>query len=344
MQSPKRALEEWNIDLPHIESPDQGLINGTWILGNPPQYVLQWVNPIFSPLIHQDLQVVLKHLTQKGCITPNLIPTKDGSPCWVEENGCWRIWSFIEGSTIHKIDSSSIATQAGALVGTFHRALSDLEHTFIAPQRDIHNTPERMNELKAALDRANGHPLEKEATELGEKILQSWKLWDGTMDQPKRICHGDLKISNLRFNSDQTKGVCLIDLDTIGPNPLSVELGDAWRSWCNRSGEDDPTAAQFDVEIFAASAKAWMSHAPELLTIEKESLVGGVERICLELSARFCSDAINNSYFKENRERYPKIGMHNLIRAQSQYTLAMSAKENRSICTQIINQSYGEKY
>ena len=343
MQSPKRALEEWGIALPYLESPDQGLINGTWILGNPPQYVLQWVNPIFSPRIHTDLQIILKHLESKGNTTPQLITTTSGHPCWEEDHGCWRIWSFIEGSTIHSVHSLSIAQQAGALVGSFHRALSDLDHQFVAPQRDIHNTPQRMNDLRKSLEHAVGHPLEKEATILGEKILHAWELWDGTLNQPTRICHGDLKISNLRFNTDQTKGVCLIDLDTVGPNPLSVELGDAWRSWCNRSGEDDPSSAQFDVEIFAASAKAWIAHAPEILPIEKESLVGGIERICLELSARFCSDAINNSYFKENREKYPQKGGHNLIRAQSQYNLARSAKEHRSTCTQIIHQSYQER-
>lgn len=343
MQSPKRALEEWNITLPYLESPDQGLINGTWILGAPPKYVLQWVNPIFSPLIHRDLQIILEHLESTGYTTPRLIETTSGQPCWEEEDGCWRIWSFIEGSTIHSIQSPSIAQQAGALVGSFHRALSDLTHKFIAPQRDIHNTPQRMDDLKTSLNNAKGHPLEEEATKLGEKILQGWKSWDGTLDQPTRICHGDLKISNLRFNSDQTKGVCLIDLDTIGPNPLSVEMGDAWRSWCNRSGEDDPSSAHFDVDIFSASAKSWIQHAPELLPIEKESLVGGIERICLELSARFCSDAINNSYFKENREKYPQKGVHNLIRAQSQYNLAQSAKNNRTLCTTIINQSYQER-
>ena len=69
-------------------------------------------------------------------------------------------------------------------------------------------------------------------------------------------------------------------------------------------------------------------------SLEKESLVGG-KASAFELSARFCSDAINNSYFKENRELYPPIS---LVRAQSQVALAMSAKENRSICTKIIAQ------
>jgi thiamine kinase-like enzyme len=343
MQSTQHALQQWPFFLPCTESSDQGLINGTWILGSPPQYVLQWVNPIFSPLIHLDLKIILAHLQSKGCVMPKLVPTKNGLPCWEEEDGCWRVWSFIEGSTIHAVNSPEIAVQAGALVGRFHSALQDLQHQFIAPQRDVHNTPQRMNDLKEALNRVKGHHLEAKATKLAKEILSSWNAWDGTLEQPKRICHGDLKISNLRFDTTLTKGLCLIDLDTIGPNPLSVELGDAWRSWCNQSGEDDPQAASFDIDIFTASAQAWITAAPELLDIELESLVGGIERICLELSARFCADAINNSYFKENRKKYPQKGVHNLIRAQSQFNLARSAQDQRISCEQVIQKAYKER-
>jgi len=343
MQKPEHALTQWSLSLPCAESPDQGLINGTWILGSPPQYVLQWVNPIFSPLIHQDLQVILSHLEQQGLLTPTLLPTTSGDPCWEEEEGCWRIWSFIPGQTIHKIDTPQTAQLAGALVGKFHSGLSDLDHQFIAPQRDIHNTPARMNDLQKALEASNGHPLEKETVALGEAILKNWSNWDGTLELPKRICHGDLKISNLRFDTKLTQGLCLIDLDTIGPNSFCVELGDAWRSWCNKSGEDDPKAAQLDMDIFEASARSWIQHAPKLQPIEVETLSSGIERICLELSARFCADAINNSYFKENREKYPQIGVHNLVRAQSQYNLACSANQKRTACQAIIERTHMEK-
>ena len=93
MESPQTAIKQWNISLPIFESSDQGLINGTWMLGDPPQYVLQWVNPIFSPLIHEDLLVITEHLHQQGYTTPRLIQTSSRQNCWEEESGCWRVWS-----------------------------------------------------------------------------------------------------------------------------------------------------------------------------------------------------------------------------------------------------------
>ena len=337
MQNPKLVLKEFNLHNSALhESPDQGLINGTWVVGSPPSHILQWVNPIFSPLIHHDLEVVTHHLAHKGLVTPKLLKTTTNELFWKDLEGCWRIWSFIKGSTKHSIDTPKTARAAGQLVGQFHCALADLDHNFIAPSRDIHNTPARMQDLEEALEHAQGHPLEKKAIVLGEAILRAWHAWDGNLDQPSRICHGDLKISNLRFDETGEKGVCLIDLDTVGTGSFSVEMGDAFRSWCNRSREDEPDKAHFDIDIFSQSVLSWIQAAPQLSPIEKESIVSGVERICLELSARFCADAINNSYFKEDLVQFPQKGLHNLVRAQSQFTLARSVLSQRSQCEEII--------
>ena len=142
------------------------------------------------------------------------------------------------------------------------------------------------------------------------------------MDLPTRLTHGDLKISNILFQQDRDHGQALIDLDTIGYQSLAAEMGDAWRSWCNPAGEGNPDEARFDSEIFAASLTGWAASGPAITNREKQNLVAGIERICLELSARFCTDAINNSYFAEDRDRYPQKGQHNLIRAQSQFPLS----------------------
>ena len=133
----------------------------------------------------------------------------------------------------------------------------------------------------------------------------------------------------------------VIDLDTIGPSTLAVELGDAWRSWCNPAGEDNPDAVCFSIEAFSASAAGWLegwsSVGVPISADEKQSLVPGIERICLELSARFCTDSLKNSYFKEDLQRHPVVGTHNLIRAKSQLRLAREAKSNAESCQRILN-------
>jgi hypothetical protein len=336
--TPEEALSHWNLSAPISTSDDQGLINQTWLVGSQPKYVLQWVNPIFDEKIHEDISAVIKHIRTKGTILPQLIQLPDGRNCLPDKEGTWRMLQFVPGRTLHSITNTQIAIAAGTLVGQFHEQLLDFDHEWIAPRRDIHNTPERMNDLQNALEKADGHPLEVPSRKLGGAILNAWKNWDGTLEQPLRVCHGDLKISNLRFDQITNRGVCLIDLDTLGPQMLSVEMGDAWRSWCNPSGESNPDEVYFDTDYFSQSAQSWLQQIPHLLDIEKQSLVAGIERICLELSARFCADAINNNYFKEDRVAHPIAGQHNLIKATSQYALAKQVNTNRIICEQKIKE------
>jgi hypothetical protein len=324
-------LDHWSIDPIIQTSPHQGLINHTWLIGAPTQGVLQWVNPIFDPRVHDDIHALTTHLASKGLVTTTLRPTTDGRHYVADsEGGYWRLLSFVPGLTFDTIQDTDHAFAAGALVGQFHNALSDFEHEWQAPFRDSHNTPIRMQQLTEALEHADGHPLEGPARELGNAILNDWTNWQGTLELPIRSTHGDLKISNLHFTRDlhshQIQGLCLLDLDTIGKGDYSVEMGDAWRSWCNPAGESNVSDTHFDLNFFEASARGWLSTVGHLEPIEVQNLGPGIQRICLELAARFCTDAILNTYFKEDRQTHPQIGTQNLLRAKSQYKLATSVK------------------
>lgn len=330
------ALSRWGLDLPLSPAPDAGLINRTWLVGEPPQAVLQWVNPIFKPSVHLDIEAITARLAERGLPTPRLLRDAAGA-LWIEdESACWRLMTFIPGRTLHRLDGPERAAAAGRLVGRFHAATAGWDYAFQHRRPGAHDTLAHMATLRAALDEADGHPLAGPARELGAGILLDWDRWEGDLDQPARVCHGDLKVSNLRFDPSGRDAVCLLDLDTMAALPLSVEMGDAWRSWCNPAGEEDPEASRFDLSLFQASAQAWLSEVGPLSDQERASLVPGVERICLELAARFCADAIRNSYFREDRERHPQRGAHNLLRARSQHQLARSAKAQRAAASEIV--------
>lgn len=332
------ALAYWPENYPRTPvrvAPDPGLINRTYLIGEPPAAVLQWVNPIFDPLIHLDMDALTRHLEASGLPTSRLIPTTEGR-LWVDDvSGVWRLMTFIEGRTLSSLTSPSQAAEAGALIGRFHAAVADWEYELVSPRRNIHDTPARMKELQNALEKADGHPLATQTRDLGTKILGDWQTWDGELDLPERICHGDLKISNVRFDHVD-RAHCMIDLDTVEPMPFACEMGDAWRSWCNPANEDQPDQTRFDVETFVVSARAWLKNAPVLSAAEHRSLVPGIERICLELAGRFAADAVNNSYFREDLEQHPVAGSHNLLRAKSQLLLARSVRDARRTCEEAL--------
>ena len=332
MMNAEEALSHWDSRDPLRRDPDGGLINQTWLVGEPPWAVLQWVNPIFDPAVHHDIEAVTARLEEAGLTTPRLIPTTTGELWKTSGSECWRLLTYLPGRTLHRVETPEQAAEAGRLVGRFHAALEGWSYKKKASGRHIHDTTLHMSELHAACAEARGHPLAAAASDLGADILRRWSDWDGEMPRRQRFCHGDLKISNLRFATASEQAIGLIDLDTLGPMPIACEMGDAWRSWCNPAGEDDPQDVVFDVELFTASARAWLAEAPDLDEAELRALVPGIERICLELAARFCADALRNTYFREDRERYPEIGTHNLTRARAQWALARSVRQAREAC------------
>ncbi len=314
-----------------------GLINHTWTLGAPPSHVLQWVSPIFDPRIHSDIDAVTRRLVAIGITTPRLVPARGGS-LWIDDSvhGCWRVQTYIAGRTLHQLPSTEAAVSCGRLVGSFHSALEDWSYRFQAPRRAIHDTPARMEELEAALARLAGNPLEPDIRQLGERVLAAWRALEPAPQCPLRYGHGDLKVSNIRFSARSDEAVALIDLDTVGPLPVPVELGDAWRSWCNPAGEDRPETTRFSLELFESALRGWCTTGPGLSPDERAALVPTIETICLELSARFCTDAVDASYFREDRGRFPVAGSHNLHRGRCQLALAESLHRQRAQAERIV--------
>ncbi len=62
---------------------------------------------------------------------------------------------------------------------------------------------------------------------------------------------------------------------------------------------------------------------------ERESLALGLERIALELAARFATDALEERYFAWDPARFASRGEHDLLRARGQLSLYRQARETR---------------
>ena len=309
-----------------------GLINSTFVVGEPPQAVIQCLHPVFGPRVNEDIEAVTEHLVARGMMTPRLLRTDEGA-LWVEEDGTWRALSWVPGHTHHTLKDPALAAEAGALVARWHRSTEDLEHDFAFSRPLAHDMGHHMEVLQQAVDERPEHPLATDVARLGQELAEAYARLGAPDGFSLGITHGDLKISNLRFD-EQGRGLCLVDLDTLGRLPLSVELGDAWRSWCNPASEDD-AETRFDLQLFEASARGYLAERPlarELL----ELLPAGVERICVELSARFAADALRESYFGWDASRFETRGQHNLLRARGQAALARSVREKRSEMERIL--------
>ncbi len=316
----------------HVSRLSGGLINDTFALGR--HFVLQRLHRIFQPQVNLDIAALTPVLAAAGVPVPRIVLAKSGEP-WVEFDdpdsewgGAWRILTRLPGDTLHRLSSPQQAENAGEMVARFHTALRDSQHRFHFTRPGAHDTHGHFRTLEAALAEHVGHRLHAHVAELAAELHIRWQAWGEIPQLPERVIHGDLKVSNLLFTGEDVVGV--LDLDTMARSSLDVELGDALRSWCNTTTEDDPQP-KFDLATYKAAQRGYLRVAGAWLTSEERAAIGpGVERICLELSARFAADALNEKYFGWNPAKFSTRGEHNLARARNQLGLARDVAKVRA--------------
>lgn len=332
------VLAEYDLDVARVAPLGNGLINQTWRVDCAAQqrFVLQRVNPIFPPAINQDIDVVTRRLADNGLPTTRIVPTGRGA-LWVEAGqGIWRLLTYIDGVSHDSLSGERQAREAGMLLARFHRAVGDLNHQFANLRLGIHDTAKHLSFLEETLVRETGHAHYAAVLKLGREILKIAKSLPVLPALPDRVVHGDPKINNIIFEFGTDRALCLIDLDTISRMPLPLELGDAMRSWCNLSGEDG-RESEFSANLFAAAIEAYAGEAQGWITSDELSaIVPATEIILLELSARFCADALNESYFGWNPEKFSSHSEHNQVRAAGQLAVARSLGAQRDTLERIV--------
>jgi len=322
-------LSAWGLSLAETQPITSGHINSTLLVqtSHGERFVLQRLSPIFGAEVNLDLDAVTARLERAGLFTPRLVPTAGGD-LWLEDEAgaVWRLLTHIKGLTLLIADSAGRCRAAGEFLGRFHRALWDWDYTFQHQRRGVHDTDRHLDKLRGLLTVHRAHRLYDDIAPVAGEILQAAAGMSDLSALPGRNVHGDPKISNFIFAPDGAAR-CLVDLDTLAPMPLAVEMGDALRSWCNPRGEDQ--GGPINTEYFIAGLQGYLEIMGELPQPEElEAITGAVEVIGVELAARFCADAFEESYFGWDNARYASAAEHNLQRAKAQLSLARSVREH----------------
>ncbi len=307
------------LPLREVHPVGSGLLHATYrIVTDEGDFVLQKLHDAISDAAVEDMRAVTTHLAARGLQVPSLALTQDGKALARDEvGGRWRVYPWIRGRVVEALPDAAMAREAGRLVGMLHRHLAALAYT---PQGSIphfHDTAFILAELRGVQAR-----LPAEVAALAEDILATLPALILT-GAPQQLVHGDLKISNLIFD-EAGKAVGIIDFDTLLVHARAIDLGDALRSWCNRTAEDDPDA-RFHVAFFAAAEDGY-AEAFGVPARPEDSAVHlrATRQIALELAARFLIDVVRDAYFGFDATRYPTRRAHNIARALGQYHLAQT--------------------
>lgn len=338
------VLSAFDADPASVARAPSGLINASWYAqtSDGRRIVLQRLNRIFPAAVNDDIAAVTEHLARAGLTTPKLVPTAAGAR-WLEAAGqVWRALTYVDGASYDAVGSAARAAEAGRVLAEFHRALADLEHGFHNARPGVHDTPRHLEALGAALEAFDAHAEIAAVRRLARDALEIAESIDPLPALPDRVVHGDPKISNILFDSTSGRALCLIDLDTVGPMPIAVELGDAFRSWCNPATEDSADA-RFSIELFEAATQAyakasggWLT-APEWLSIPDATLT-----ITIELAARFCADALSESYFAWDRNRFESASRHNQARTRGQLAVARGIRSALGPMRDIVRRAFAD--
>ena len=337
----RKVLTAYAVNPVQIRSVDTGLINRTYrVTGeNGLDYILQEVNGRFPPELNLDIDAVTRYLEQSGLLTPRLLPDCRGMVYYRENGRVWRLFNHISGNIHERLEQPEMAGAAGAMLGRMHAALALLDYELQTIRPVTHDTPHHTSHLKNTLQNNRSHARYAAVKPLGEVILMRLQQLPALPAVAARMVHGDPKISNFIFSSDDREVICMVDFDTLNRMPIYLEMGDALRSWCNPSGEDS-TDAYFSMAHCRAALEAYAHHAGELLTPEEWlAIPAATLTIYLELAARFCADALNENYFSWDPNRFGSHSEHSEIRARGQFNAANSLLEQYSSLNAAVNQT-----
>ena len=318
-----------------------GHINSTYFIDceNGEKFVLQHINTnIFkNPDILMDNIVgvtshIRKKLEEEGkdplrgtlkfyCSETGLYYYKD------EEGRCWRLYKYVDEVDCYQTaDSPELLERVGKAFGHFQMQLADYDAGVLRETiPNFHNTPDRLNNFKIALEKDTAGRASSIADEI-KFVFDHSEVCSYIMDRiasgdlPLRVTHNDTKLNNILMDHETGEPVCIIDLDTIMPGLVAYDFGDAVRFICSNANEDefDLSKVTLNLDKFRALTKGFLGAVGKMLTqVEVKSLVLGVYSMTVELAVRFLTDYLDgDAYFKV---AYPG---HNLDRARCQIKLA----------------------
>lgn len=281
-------------------------------------FVLQKMNKIFDSSVVDDVVAITEYLTSKNIQTKRIVKTKQGKSFVADGESWWKMTTYLSGVSFLEVFSKTQIKSAGEMVGRFHNALIDCKYEFKFNLPHYHtDTSFYMTRLQDVLEQNVNSEKYFALKDIAKEILSFYKNLPKLPDLPKRIVHGDLKISNVLFEESGEKAVALMDLDTLMRGDIPIELGDALRSWCMPGGEDTDIVT-FNKDFYDQALSGYFSMAEFLTAEEKQAIPLGVKIITLELSARFLADAFEEKYFKLNSTKYKNTFEQNKNRAINQ--------------------------
>lgn len=349
----ENIIEKFKIQgcIKKIEENKNGLVNKSYIVSTTTnQYLIQIINHyVFENVegLMNNIYKVTTELKRKGKVTLDIVMTTDNKTYYYDklEHKYYRMFKFLEGLKNVDLNNDLVVIEAGKTIGNFQLNLSDYDYLeLIDTIKDFHNIESRVIKLIKSYNNENVEIIRKiKSREMFNHIIKRYQKFTIINDKinkgiiPIRIAHNDTKLNNIMFDKNNI-GVCLVDLDTVMPGTILFDFGDAVRSICSSTNEDDFNLDEIDLvdQRFVYLCIGYLSKTYQFITKEEvDLLVNAVGTIILECAIRFLTDYLDNDiYFKTEYDE------HNFDRASNQFKLYEKFIEKETLYTNLLDSIY----
>lgn len=362
----KEIANNFNIDsdIESVSINSQGNINQTYVINTKNyKYLLQRINVnVFKEpyIVMKNITLVTKYLEDKlleigdfDHKTLEVIYTKDDKNLFVyttEElyKEYYRMYVYVDNCISYdgfqKLENRvDIAYNAGLGFGNFTKLLNDFPINEIQETiPNFHNTPVRFNSFIDSIKNDVKGRAKSVSNEIIELLIRGNKcnLIQDKLGKtiPLRVTHNDTKINNVLMNKYTNKAYAIIDLDTVMPGSLLIDIADGIRSACNKEEEDSDNYSNvgLDMDLTKAYLKGYIEETYSILTKDEvKYMTDAIEVLVLEQCLRFLTDYLNgDTYFKI---KYPE---HNKVRFLNQLYLLKDIESKHDLLDSYIKETY----
>ena len=274
---------------------------------------------------------------------------------YYHEGNYWRAFSYINNTkSIAKIEKSYQAKEVGYGLGLFHSMLIDM------PADDLKVNIDNFHDVKHYFEEYDDCFFENRFIKVLESktkirvlklvdlinsrrqsVINSFNYLNNT-SKNIGVIHGDPKLGNFLFESEDGNFASLIDLDTLQKGNLFVDLSDCLRSCCNKTGEviGSCNSVFFDYSILENILIGYLKNGKQLFSYTEFKLLPDfIYLIIFELGLRFFTDFLNKkNYFKID---YPT---HNLFRAENQFLLLDSFESKMHTLENLLDDLWSDNF
>lgn len=294
-----------------------GHVNATFLVQTTTgQYVLQRLAPQLGIVSLRTHRMLTTLLHDKDWAVP--LPYRHGhsghpsSDIFTSSQSQWRCLHYIasDNTPPNEISAKFIRT-AAAMLGAWHRDVSELTYRPIAPAIELHDIDAQAKNLRQRMAGLGG-----QALEISRLLLSTYERLPRFPDAPRQIIHGDPKFDNMLFQGGMP--FTFIDFDAVTHGSAWTDVGDMLRSLAGKRLGSGTPFTKSDYKQFAtayhASARlnGMSAEAAYRLTLEAGRCIAA------EVAMRYLNDMASDGYLDWDRRAYSSRYAHHLDKAKLQ--------------------------